>query len=313
MKKMLQSVSCVIAGMVLFTACTKTIKTSLEDQLASNLQVQSDDQSRVDAETDAVADDANVIMNHPDFAGYGMNTPSGSLQNAICDATVSIDTTGTTRKVTIAYNGGSCGFNRIRTGTVLLSMAKDVKWGNAGAVITVTFTNLKVKRVNDNKSLTLNGTQTLTNVSGGRLINLPQGITITHTITSSNMSLTFDNGMQRNWQIAKQRVFTYNNGVVATGTGLHTDGVREGIAEWGTNRFGIPFASAITAPIVVKQDCSFRVVSGEVTHYREDITTTATFGLDATGNATTCPGTGKYYFKLVWSDNVKTYTFILPY
>jgi hypothetical protein len=300
---------------MLFAACSKEIKTNLQDILATNLQVQSDDQSRVAAEVDGVADDANVILNHPDFASYGMNTPAGanSIHNAICDATVSIDTSGSTRSIIIVYNGGNCGFNRIRTGTVVITMAKGVQWGNAGAEIVVNFNSLKIKRVSDNKTLTLNGTQTINNVSGGRLINLPQGITITHKITSSNMSLLFDNGMMRTWQVAKQRVFTYNNGVVVTATGLHSDGTHDGIAEWGSNRFGIPFASAVTQPIVVKQDCSFRVVSGQVTHYRQDVTTTATFGLDATGNATTCPGTGKYYLKLVWADSAKSYTLILPY
>lgn len=313
MKKMIQSLSSIVAVCMLFAACSKDVETN--DTVSTNLQVQSDDQSRVAGEVDAVADDANVILNHPDYASYGMNTPAStnSIHNAICDATVSIDTTGTTRSITIVYNGGHCGFNRIRTGTVVISMAKGVQWGNAGAQITVNFNALKVKRVSDNKSLTLNGTQIITNTSGGRLINLPQGITITHTITSSNMSLTFDNGMVRNWQVAKQRVFTYSNGIVITGTGLHSDGTHQGIAEWGTNRFGIPFASAVTQPIVVKQDCSFRIVSGQVTHYREDVTTTATFGLDATGTATTCPGTGKYYLKLVWTDSVRSHTVILPY
>ena len=313
MKKMIPSLLGVAAICVLIAACSKDIKTNLQDQLATNLQAQSDDQARVSAEVDGVADDANVVLNHPDFAGVGMNTPSGSLTNAICDATVTLDSTASMYNLTIQYNGGNCGFNRIRTGKVIVSIQKGQKWGNAGAQLHVTFIGLKVKRVSDNKSLTLNGEQTITNTSGGRLINLPQGITITHTITSSNMSLTFDNGMMRTWQVAKQRVFTYSNGVVITGTGLHSDGTHDGIAEWGTNRFGIPFASSVTQPIVVKQDCSFRIVSGQVTHYREDVTTTATFGLDASGTATTCPGTGKYYFKLVWADSVKSYTVILPY
>jgi hypothetical protein len=315
MKKLIPSLSFVVVASMLFAACSKDLKTNPQEIIATNLQIQSDDQARVAAEVDAVADDANVILNHPDFAGYGMNTPvsTNSINNAICDASVVVDTASNPRTMTVTYNGTNCFGNRSRTGSVVISMAKGIQWGNTGAQITVTFNNVKVKRMSDNKTLTLNGTQTITNTSGGRIINLPQGITITHTINSTNMSLTFDNGMQRTWSVAKQRVFTYNNGIVVTATGLHTDGTHDGIAEWGNNRFGIPFASAVTQPIVVKQDCSFRVVSGQVTHYRADITTTATFGLDATGNATSCPGTGKYYLKLVWADNVNSYTVILPY
>jgi hypothetical protein len=43
--------------------------------------------------------------------------------------------------------------------------------------------------------------------------------------------------------------------------------------------------------------------------------TTISFGLNATGTATSCPVQGAtYYFELVWTGNGgKTYTFILPY
>ncbi|HRF19588.1 MAG TPA: hypothetical protein PK977_15540, partial [Chitinophagaceae bacterium] len=69
--------------------------------------------------------------------------------------------------------------------------------------------------------------------------------TITHTITSSNMSVTFDDNTQRTWQVARQRVFTYNNGVVITVTGMHAANGITGIAEWGTNRFGNFFTTSI--------------------------------------------------------------------
>jgi hypothetical protein len=108
------------------------------------------------------------------------------------------------------------------------------------------------------------------------------------------MSITFDNGSQRTWQVARQRVFIYNNGVVITVTGLHSKGNVTGIAEWGTNRFGHTFTTAIAEPIVRRQDCSFRVGSGKVTHTTNLFNASATFGLDASGNPTTCPGAGYY-------------------
>ena len=126
------------------------------------------------------------------------------------------------------------------------------------------------------------------------------------------MSITFDDGRQRTWSVAKQRTFTYNNGVVVSASGMHSDATHQGIAEWGMNRFGRTFVSVISQPIVVRQDCSFRLVSGQVQVIRPDVTTTATFGLDVNGNATTCPGAAPFYLKLVWTGD-KTYTFILPY
>jgi hypothetical protein len=39
-----------------------------------------------------------------------------------------------------------------------------------------------------------------------------------------------------------------------------------------------------------------------------------TFGLDKNGLATTCPATGSYYFKVVWTGtNGNSQTFIAPY
>jgi hypothetical protein len=193
-------------------------------------------------------------------------------------------------------------------------MAQGVRWKNAGAIVNVNIQNLRITRISDNKSITINGTHTYTNVSGGLLINLATLGTITHTLTSSNMSVTFDNNSQRTWQVAKQRVFTYNNGIVVTTTGTHSQGAVTGIAEWGINRFGRTFTTAITQPLVVRQDCNFRLTSGKVEHVTPVFNATVTFGLDSAGNPTTCPGLAAYYMKIVWTGpNGNPHTIIWPY
>ncbi|HUR12177.1 MAG TPA: hypothetical protein VM012_12455 [Flavitalea sp.] len=316
MKRKITSLLSVMAACgLLILACTKADINFNADSVA-NLQVQSDDQSRFSAESDAVSDDANLLLNDPSFnSGFNASeTQASSLNNIICDATVAVDTMSNPRTVTITYNGTNCGGNRTRKGQVILSMPAGMHWGDVNAVLTVNIKNLAIKRLSDNKSITLNGIHTITNVTGGRLINLPNLSSIVHRVSSSNMSVTFDDGSQRTWQVAKQRTFTYNNGVVITITGLHSDGSHEGIAEWGLNRFGKAFSSAITQAIVLRQDCSFRIVSGAIQHIRADITTSATFGLDISGNSTTCPGTGNYFLQLIWTDKTgKEYKFILPY
>jgi hypothetical protein len=193
-------------------------------------------------------------------------------------------------------------------------MAQGIRWRNPGAIVNVNIQNLRITRLSDNKSITINGTHTYTNVSGGLLINLATLGTITHTITSSNMSVTFDNNAQRTWQVAKQRVFTYNNGIVVTTTGTHTEGAISGVAEWGINRFGRTFTTAITQPLVVRQDCSFRLTSGMVSHSTSVYNATVTFGLDSNGNPTSCPGAGAYYMKIVWTGpGGNPHTIIWPY
>jgi hypothetical protein len=292
----------------IFSACQKNATS--ETDYSNESSVHSDDQSRFSGELDAVSDDADASIDAtPGFTGRG-----DQVQTLICNATVVVDTISNPRTITITYNGNNCQNTRSRTGVVVISMAQGIRWRNAGAVVNVNIQNLRITRLSDNKSITINGTHTYTNVSGGLLINLPTLGTITHTLTSSNMSVTFDNNTQRTWQVAKQRVFTYNNGIVVTTTGTHAEGGITGIAEWGTNRFGHSFTTAITQPLVVRQDCNFRLTSGRVNHVTTAFNANVTFGLDANGNPTSCPGTGSYYMKIVWTGpGGNSHTIIWPY
>ncbi|MBS1915888.1 MAG: hypothetical protein JST87_06395 [Bacteroidetes bacterium] len=292
------------------------------------MQTQADDQSMISNEDENLSDDANAsLTSQPSISGNSYNalassgttelgTGGNTSPNLVlpCDATITYDTTSDTRTITITYNGTNCWGNRTRTGTVTISIPKGVHWSDANATVTLNIDNLKITRKRDGKSITINGTKTFTNVSGGLLIDLATLGTITHTITGS-LSITFDNGSVRTWNVSKQRVFTYENGVVLTTTGTHSDGTNTNVAEWGTNRFGINFESLITQPKVIRQDCDFRLTSGENKLIRSDnITLTITYGLDSNGNPTSCPGSGTYYFEAVWvGPNGGTYTAILPY
>jgi len=300
----------VIAISVTFTSCKKSDTTATDS--SSELTTHSDDQARFDNENDATLNDADAaIESSAAFMGRELNTLT-----LPCDATVVLDSTATLRRITITYNGTNCSGTRTRTGVVELTMPLGQHWRDAGAQLTATITNLKITRISDNKSITINGVHTITNVTGGRLValGLPGGLTtIVHTITSPGMSVTFDNGTVRSWQVAKQRTFTYDNGIKISTIGTHTDAGVTGIAEWGTNRFGNAFVTAITDPMVIRQDCGFRLVSGKVTHERLLANVVVTFGLDATGNPTSCPA-GYYYYKLVWTGaNGVIRTVILPY
>lgn len=310
MKKHILTLSILTFSVLLtFTACQKEDNSSTNSG-ETEAKTHSDDESRFSNEVDAVANDATLMLeSEGGFSGRGDN-----VQSLICDATVAVDTMSNPRTITITYNGTNCLGTRTRTGVVIVSMPQNVRWKNAGAAITVTYQNLKITRVSDNKSITINGSKTFTNVSGGLLFQLPTLNTITHLVTSNGLSVTFDNGAQRVWQVARRHVFTYNNGVVLTITGDHSENGVSNIAEWGTNRFGGSFISSTVDPIVIKQDCNLRITSGVVHHQTPNVTINTTFGLDASGNPTGCPGTGVYYLKLEWTGPAgNTHTVILPY
>ena len=298
-----------IALSVTFTSCKKSDTTTADN---TDLITHSDDQASFDNANDAALNDADAaVESNLQFTGRPQN-----VLTVPCDATAVFAATATEKTITITYNGGTCpGALHTRTGTIVLSMPLAQHWKDAGAAITATITNLKITRISDNKSITINGVHTITNTSGGLLVNLglPAATPIIHDISSSNMSVTFDNGTQRTWQVAKRRTFTYSNGIVISSVGTHSDGGITGIAEWGTNRFGNPFVTSTTTPLVIRQDCGFRLVSGEIKHSRLVADVTVTFGLDATGAPTTCPA-GVFYYKLVWTGaNGIVRTYILPY
>jgi hypothetical protein len=305
------------------------------DTTTTNLTTTGDDQEQVSNESDLIVNDANAALNgQSDFSGSLSNSSSVSgttvvndvsvngtsnvsglvnVHQLVCDATVTYDTSNNQKVITIVYDGTNCWGNRTRTGTVTISMPVGQHWKDQGATATITVDTLKVTRIRDNKSIVLNGTKTIINVSGGLLKDLATLQTITHTITGS-LKIDFENGLSRTWNVSKQRVFTYDNGIVITTTGTYSDGTDNNIAEWGTNRFGEPFKSLISAPKVFRQDCDFRLVSGQNTLLLSTGTAVITYGLDANGEPTGCPGTGNYYFKLVWTGvNGKTYTLIAPY
>lgn len=299
-----------LAASTLFTmvGCKKS-STDDTDLSTEIVTTQTEDQSRFSGEDDAVSDDVNTVLeSDPLFGGR-------TMRNLPCNATATDSTGAIYKSLTITYNGRNCDSTRTRTGTVTFKMLKNKKWKDAGTEITVNITNLKITRLSDNKSITLNGEKKLTNVTGHLLLELPTlGSSIKHTITSSNMSATFDNGTSRNWSIAKQREFSFSGGLVLSITGTGTVSGVSNVVVWGTNRLGQDFATRITSPLVIRQDCQFRLTSGKIEHTRMARDITVTYGLDASGNATSCPGSGSYYFKAEWTSAGGTpHSIIKPY
>jgi hypothetical protein len=294
-----------------FTSCKKTENSATVDN-SVELQQQADDHARFASETDATTNDANAAIENVG-GSYAGETPLTPQLPFTCDATIAVDTTSTPRKITITYNGSNCIGNRTRAGVVIISFAPEFRWVKPNATYSITYQNLKITRKSDNKGITINGTKTITNVSGGRLRNLATRLDpIVHEVTSASMNVIFDDGTQRNWQIAKRHSFTYNNGIVISTTGISNLG--GGISEWGVNRNNNNFTSAILEPLVVKQSCDFRLVSGTVKHTLSIVNTTIMYGLDANGSpVTSCPS-GPLYYKVTWTGvNGMVHTYISPY
>jgi hypothetical protein len=325
------STAAVIAGLAI-ASCSKSNSATGNSGTSTSpntspaqVETQANDETQVSNELDAATDDVNNSLNaSTSFSGTttagannGVETNGGGgiiIDYGICDATVTTDTANGLRQLVITYNGTNCWGNRIRTGTITISIPVGTRWKDTGAVVTVDIQNLKITRKMDNKTIVLNGTYTYTNVSGGLLKDLATLGTITHTIAADSVSIEFSDSATRIWSVAKQRVFTYNDGVVITTTGTHSDGTNTNVSMWGTNRYGNTFETLIVQPKVIAQSCDYQLTSGETETIRPAVTTTITYGLDSDGNPTGCPvNGGYYYYKETWTLDGKTYTWIAPY
>jgi hypothetical protein len=312
----------VVAGLVI--ACNKSNSTTgnssgtstAPNNSTAQVETQADDESQVNTELANAEDDINNSLNtSATFNGVGTAGTGTGLQILynLCDATITTDTADGQRELIITYDGLGCAGHRTRTGVITISIPIGTHWKDKGAVVTVNIANLRITRLRDKKTIIINGTYAFTNVTGGLLRDLASLGTITHTVTADNLSVQFADSATRTWSVAKQRVFTYNNGVVITTTGTHSDGANNNVAVWGVTRYGNTFETLITQPMVISQDCDWRLTSGATETIRKAVTLDLTYGLDSSGNPTSCPGTGDYYYKAVWTIGGKTYTFIAPY
>lgn len=294
-----------LTGITLLNSCKKE-KNDPTDTAVLN-QEQASDAEDVSASSDAVDDDVDNVMSLSSLK-------STAAQVLPCN--VSIDSSQlSSKKVTITFNGANCAGTRTRTGKVEVSLTNGTKWSDVGAVITVKYTDVKIVRNATGRYIILNGTKTHTNVSGGLIKNLGNTgtpSTIVRNIASDNMSVTFTNGAQKSWHIARTRTFTkVNNSLVITISGFGQADGKSNLVEWGTNRRGTDFYTQIATPVVMSQECDYQPSAGVKVHYVGLRIVTTTLGTDANGTPVTS-GCASYY-KVSWEGIDGTKTVILPY
>lgn len=310
MKILLKTVmiASLFGGLTLFNSCKKDTKNDPDESGVFSQQAKDVDDASTGS--DMTVDDAENFLSASSMSGFKTTSIPG-----LCNA--SVDTSNiATGLVVITYTGTSCDGLRTRSGSISLQIQNypTVRWKDAGALLTITYNNFKVTNNYSGKSVTLNGNHQITNVSGGlvkHIGNSPNPSTIVRKIRSNDMILTFDDGTQRTWSVAKTRTWTGSAGI-ATGLNISGDTTINGIsniAVWGINRKGNTFSTAITTPISVNSTCGwYAPTAGVKVHYFSNRNATVTFGTDASGNVVSsgCP----QYFRINWtslSGVAKTY------
>lgn len=289
-----------------FIGCKKDKK---EDPApdSSSMQQLTKDENEVDNNSNDALNDINSVLS------VGATK---SLELLPCNATID-STTVINDSITyhITYNGLNCYGTRNRVGQVEFKKEVGTYWGQVGASISVKFINLKITRISTGKSLTLNGTNVYTNVSGGLLVNLGVSISsIVHTAVGI-LQATFDDGSIRTWNVNKKRTFTGSQGqIVLTVDGQASINGYNNLAVWGVNRNSETFYTQISQSVVHKQICNWEPEAGVVIHQipANNKKVTVTFGFDDNNNPVPVSGDNcATRYRIDWESNGHSGTLFL--
>lgn len=309
----------ILATGLVFTSCKKKKAFKNEDGQASA------DTRTAQGENDVAVSDINdVISNQPLMHGRTNGTQgTNGIMGNICG--LSVDTNGAyTGHIVLNYNGTTCN-NRTRTGTIHLTIvdyATGKRWKQAGCVLKVDYINYKITRASDGYSILFNGTQYITNVSGGtwfELLFMGQS-NLVHTVTGDNLNVSFNGAGTAIYNIYRKFTYTYNSTsyvITCTGEGIGSSNGLSNLENYGTTRDGDPFTSQVITPVVWNTTCgAWAPIQGEVKIKvdSKDFSLDCLFGTDASGNAisvgsNSCP----YGWKVEWTYKNKTKNKIIGY
>ena len=295
-----------VLSTVMLNGCKKSNDNDMStgsDETAE-LRSNAEDELRVSNDVDDLMNEVNeVALTNKRF--MGMNAmPFLSGNHIPCNAVIdsSLMSQGT---IIITFNGNNCGGNRTRTGSITLQLPYDATsntvtpWTTAGCVLTVTFSQYRITKMMNGKSITFNGSKQITNVNGGLVDDATSFITpIVHRITGM-MQITFDNNTTRTWNIDRTRTIERTNNLTTIAiTGNATANGISNVAMWGINRKGNSFTVSIPTPVVLNSACSFNAISGVRILQGLVRVLTVTYGVDQSGNVVSsgCP----FGYRLNW-------------
>jgi hypothetical protein len=302
-----------------FTACKKKEEDKPEETTtATSPSAEETAQSGSDnrdalSENDAAVSEANEAMSGNGRVS-GTSAPGGNSQvgakGTLCGLTVdsAFSNTGVLK---LNYNGTTCN-NRTRTGSIRLTLQSytaGVRWKDPGAVIKIEYLNYKITRASDQKSMLINGTQFLTNVSGGNWVTLALGQpSLVSTITGTNLNVTFQDNKTAVYNINRKLTYTFANPVLtARAEGIGTSGNMNALENFGTTRDGDSFTSQVITPVVWNSTCGGGAPMQGVLKIvvpAKSFDLTFTYGVDASGNPVVVgPNQCPFGWKLQWTAN----------
>lgn len=284
-----------------FTACKKD-----KDEPGEDLRV-ANDNAKVDTDIDMAFTDVNEAFSKSSIAQRVASPEDLQIWTPPCGSSVDTTLLQSDKQITFTFDNTTVCTNRIRSGKIIAKLIVGNRWSDADAVLKITFQNYSVTYVATDIQFVYNGTKTITNLTGGLVRNLGAGTNVVEHKVRGNLSVTFEDGTQRNWWIARHNTYDYNAGnyrFITNGDTLlaNPDTVLAQIpySIGGTTRYGTEFLYRTTAPIVLLAGCGWdRPVDGQRIVIHNGRGVTVTLGVDALGNP--AGGSCAYGYKIQWT------------
>lgn len=264
-------------------------------------------------------DNMETVINETSRDIDGVFSPrlKGSGYNQGMPCNVTIDSTAIandTITLYLVYNGPNCQGNLYRTGMIEVSRRIGEQWGMPGSSVTAKFIDFTITRVNNGKSITINGKKIFRNISGGFifLVGTLQDSAVFE--TTATLQATFDDGSVRNWNVARRTIISGTQGSLKLAVeGFGVSGSYTNLVMWGTNRESNEFFTTITTPVIHKEACGWDPCSGVKVHTVPATTAvvTTTFGYNNNNQPVSgdeCPTR----FRIDWTKNGQSGTIFHP-
>ncbi len=273
------------------------------------------------AENDVAISDVNyLIMERPLLHGRNEATDGYWSGTKLCGA--SLDSSQISEGIfRLVYDGTVCN-NRKREGIIMVSILAYPlkKWKNQGCVLNIQYFAYKVTNLNSGRSVQFDGTQSITNESGGTWYDLKylHKPGIVHSTRASDLKVSFNGGDYGIYNMSRRATYSMTDTVVnckLEGTG--SDGNNSDIESWGLTRNGIAFTSRVTSSILWSSACGIHSPTNGALLVKVDgkpFDLNASLGTDSNGNSFSGgAGNCSYGFRVNWAYKRKSLTRVFPY
>jgi hypothetical protein len=321
-KKLLFHTAMICVGALLtFSSCKKKDPATTTPAADESGQSSSDSRQAI-SENDASINDVTQTLGDNQNM-HGRLSSTQKVATTICGLT--IDTVGSYMgTIKLNYNGTVCN-NRKRDGSIKLTIinyASGARWKNAGCVLQVDYLAYKVTRASDGQSIEINGTQMLTNISGGTWVDLVLNLqpNLVNSVTGTNLNVKFNGTATAIYNINRKFTYTWASStsvLSCSGEGIGSSGGLSNLENYGTTRDGDGFTSQVITPILWNTTCGWGApLAGEldIKVASKSFDLNCLFGVNSSGTPITV-GSNQcaYGWKLTWTVGTTSQNKVIVY